>query len=135
MFMKIVLVNGCFNFLHADHVKLLKFASSFGQVVVAINSDEYMYRKYGSGFTKAIDRIMILESCKYVSKVVVFSEENPRELIRKLKPDFIVKGPDYLNKDIPEAEVAKEMRIPIIYRPGDYSFSSSELLTSFNLKK
>ena len=100
---KIVLVTGTFNICHSGHVRLLEFASRFGRVVVGINSDEYLWKKYGKNKTiKTSDRAYVLKSIRYVDEVVIFTEDHPGKLIEKVKPDFYVKGPDYKDVELPE---------------------------------
>lgn len=126
---KIVLINGCFNVMHADHVRLFAYASQFGNVIVAINSDEYLEQKYNKNFIKAEDRKIVIESCKYVKEVIIFNEKNPSELIKRIKPDYIAKGPDYRNISIPEDDLIKELGIIKLIRPGDHDLSSSNIIS------
>jgi len=100
---KVVLVTGTFNICHSGHVRLLEFASRFGKVTVGINSDEYLWGKYGKEKTiKTSDRAYVLKSIKYVEDVVIFTEEHPGKLIEKIKPDFYIKGPDYKDVELRE---------------------------------
>lgn len=126
---KIVLINGCFNVMHADHVRLFAYASQFGKVIVAINSDRYLTNKYSNNFIKAYDRIEVLKSCKYVSKVIVFDEDEPSELIKRIKPDYIAKGPDYKDVPIPEDKLLEELGIIKLIRPGSHDLSSSNIIS------
>lgn len=100
---KIVLVTGTFNICHSGHVRLLEFASRFGRVVVGINSDDFLWKKYGKDKTiSASDRAYVLKSIKYVKDVLIFTEDHPGKLIEKVKPDFYIKGPDYKGVDLKE---------------------------------
>lgn len=100
---KIVLVTGTFNICHSGHVRLLEFASRFGKVIVGINSDDFLWDKYGVDKTiKANDRAYVLKSIRHVDDVLIFTEKHPGKLIEKIKPDFYVKGPDYKGVDLPE---------------------------------
>jgi D-beta-D-heptose 7-phosphate kinase/D-beta-D-heptose 1-phosphate adenosyltransferase len=96
--MSLVFTNGCFDILHRGHVELLKFCKGSGNtVIVGLNSDESIKRLKGESrpINKQEDRKYILECLKFVDKVVVFNEDTPYNLIRQIKPDFIVKGGDY----------------------------------------
>tara|TARA_R110001606_G_scaffold45770_4_gene118366 strand:+ start:11854 stop:12291 length:438 start_codon:yes stop_codon:yes gene_type:complete len=131
---KIVLVTGTFNIMHPGHVRLLEFCSDFGKVVVGINSDKYLNSKYGKDKTITLaDRVFVLKSCKYVDSVVAFSEDEPTNLIKKIKPDFYVKGPDYKNKVIPEDKILNLMGIKKIIQPNKKEYSSSELIKDVSL--
>jgi D-beta-D-heptose 7-phosphate kinase/D-beta-D-heptose 1-phosphate adenosyltransferase len=107
--MKIVFTNGCFDVLHRAHFEILKYCKSLGYVVVGLNSDESVKRLKGDSrpiFSQE-DRLFMLESCKYVDKVVVFDEETPYGLINKVKPDIIVKGGDYVPENVVGCDMAE----------------------------
>ena len=101
--MSVIFTNGCFDIIHRGHLELLKFCKSLGTtVVVGINSDASIKKLKGE--TRPInnqeDRVFMLESLKYVDKVIVFEEETPYNLIKKIKPDTIVKGSDYKKEEV-----------------------------------
>ena len=132
---KIVLVTGTFNIMHPGHVRLFEFCSQFGKVVVGINADDYLYEKYGRDNTIALqDRVFVLKSCKYIDRVIAFSETEPTELIKKVKPDFYVKGPDYKNKKIPEDEVLNLLGIKKIIQPAEKEYNGSSLVKVHSIK-
>lgn len=92
-----VFTNGCFDVLHLGHVELLKYASTFGEVIVGLNSDKSVRRLKGPSrpFNDEQTRLKILESIKYVGSVYIFDEDTPYDLIKLIKPNLIVKGGDY----------------------------------------
>lgn len=99
--MKKIFTNGCFDILHIGHVNLIKYARSLGDyLIIGLNSDNSIKKLKGD--TRPIncekDRKQILESLKFVDEVIIFEEETPLNLIKKIKPDVIVKGGDY-NKE------------------------------------
>lgn len=100
--MKSVFTNGCFDILHRGHFELLKYCSTLGKVTVGLNSDSSVSRLKGD--TRPIvsqqDRKFMLESCKYVDKVIIFKEDTPLDLIKQIKPDIIVKGGDYTKEKV-----------------------------------
>ena len=110
---KVIFTNGCFDILHRGHMELLKFCSGLGRVVVGLNSDESVRRLKGSKrpIFRFTDRKFMLESCKYVSKVVVFEEDTPLNLIKKIKPDIIVKGGDYKKEDVVGNDICDQVII------------------------
>lgn len=123
-----VLVTGTFNIMHAGHVELFAFANQFGKVTVGINNDNYLLEKYGSDAVPLLHRIKVLESCKYVNNVVFFNEDNPGELIKKLKPTFYIKGPDYRNIQLPEQDALDICKTKTIIFPGTKISSSSKII-------
>lgn len=97
---KIVFTNGCFDLIHAGHIRLLNEAKRLGDVlVVAINSDSSVRWLKGQGrpITPLKDRMEILASLKSVDYVIPFSEKSPYQLIQKIQPDVLIKGGDWKN--------------------------------------
>ena len=100
---KIVFTNGCFDILHKGHVVYLNEAKSLGDVlIVGLNSDASVKILKGDKRPVNIqaDRKFILENLKAVDHVAIFSEETPLTLIKKIKPDFLVKGGDWKVQNI-----------------------------------
>ena len=94
---KLIFTNGCFDILHRGHVSLLKYCKTLGNVIVGLNSDKSIKNIKGNErpFNNENDRKFILESLMYVDKVIIFNEDTPYDLIKKIKPNIIVKGGDY----------------------------------------
>ena len=95
---KVVFTNGCFDILHAGHVRYLAQAKELGEVlVVGLNTDSSMQALKGP--TRPInpeeDRAEILHALKAVDHVILFGEETPKNLIETLLPDVLCKGGDY----------------------------------------
>jgi D-beta-D-heptose 7-phosphate kinase/D-beta-D-heptose 1-phosphate adenosyltransferase len=107
--MNVVFTNGCFDILHRGHIELLKYCKSLGTVIVGLNSDESVKKLKGvtRPFFHQEDRKFMLESCKYVDGVVIFDEETPYNLIKRLKPDIIVKGGDYKPDDVVGNDISR----------------------------
>jgi D-beta-D-heptose 7-phosphate kinase/D-beta-D-heptose 1-phosphate adenosyltransferase len=109
-----VFTNGCFDVLHVGHVRCLQWARAQGdKLVVGLNSDASVRRLKGETrpvFPQAERREMLL-ALKCVDEVIVFYEDTPLELIRRLRPDVLVKGADYAGKAIAGAELVKEVRL------------------------
>lgn len=106
----VVFANGVFDLLHAGHVALLKQARALGDVlVVGVNSDASTARLKGPTrpLQQAADRMAVLDAVRYVDFVTVFEQDTPRDLIRRLEPDVIVKGSDYRPEDVVGGEDAK----------------------------
>ena len=123
---KIVLANGCFDLLHAGHVRYLHAARKLGdRLVVAINSDDSVRALKGEGrpLMPAEERAEILAALSDVDAVVIFSEPDVNALIRELRPDVQAKGTDYTTDNVPEREtvIACGGRVEIVGDPKDHS--------------
>jgi rfaE bifunctional protein nucleotidyltransferase chain/domain len=99
----IVFTNGCFDILHAGHIKYLETAAQLGDhLVIAVNSDESVKKLKGDSRPINIlsSRLYLLGSLSCVDAVFPFTEETPLEVIKLLKPDVLVKGGDYKIENI-----------------------------------
>jgi rfaE bifunctional protein nucleotidyltransferase chain/domain len=108
--MKVVFTNGVFDLLHAGHVRLLEFARSHGDyLIVAINSDASVRRIKGPDrpVIPVEERAEMLRSLRCVDEVHIFDEDAPVALIRRLRPDVLVKGPDCQRTTIPGATLVQ----------------------------
>ena len=106
---KIVFTNGCFDILHAGHVKSIEFAKSKGDIlIIGLNSDTSIKRIKGPKrpINKQADRAIVLSALEAVDSVCIFSQDTPLELIKIVKPDILVKGADYKNKEVVGSEYA-----------------------------
>ena len=99
----IVFTNGCFDILHAGHVKYLQIARDLGDaLIVGLNSDASVNRLKGSRrpIVEESDRALVLGALEAIDVVVLFDEETPARLINMLIPDILVKGGDYRPQEI-----------------------------------
>jgi D-beta-D-heptose 7-phosphate kinase/D-beta-D-heptose 1-phosphate adenosyltransferase len=104
----IVLANGCFDLLHVGHVKYLQEASRMGDVlVVAINSDRSVRSIKGSGrpVIDQEDRATLLAALKCVDHVLVFDAATPHDVLRRIRPDVLVKGGTYTIDEVVGREI------------------------------
>jgi D-beta-D-heptose 7-phosphate kinase/D-beta-D-heptose 1-phosphate adenosyltransferase len=100
---KIVFTNGCFDILHAGHVRYLKQAREAGDVLVlGLNSDSSVRRIKGEKrpIVPQEERAEVVSSLRAVDYVTFFEESTPRELIKYLRPDVLVKGADWREDEI-----------------------------------
>ncbi|WP_173197982.1 D-glycero-beta-D-manno-heptose-7-phosphate kinase [Geobacter sp. SVR] len=105
---KVVFTNGCFDLLHAGHVKYLQKARSLGDLLVlGLNSDASVRRLKGEKrpLIGEEERAHILAALDCIDYVVLFDEDTPLELITALQPQILVKGGDYT----PEGVVGREV--------------------------
>jgi rfaE bifunctional protein nucleotidyltransferase chain/domain len=110
----LVFTNGCFDILHRGHVTYLTFARNQGDaLVIGLNSDASVRRNKGPDrpINSEADRAFVLGSLKVVDYVVIFNEDEPRELISMVLPDVLVKGRDWAHyvsgRDVVEANGGK----------------------------
>jgi len=111
---KVVFTNGCFDILHAGHIKYLARARELGDLlVVGLNSDASVKRLKGDArpINSQDDRACVLSGLGFVDYVVIFDEDTPLNLITKIKPDVLVKGADYKGKEVVGSEIVKEVRL------------------------
>ena len=100
---RIVFTNGCFDILHAGHIRYLESAAACGdRLVIGVNDDDSVKRLKGE--TRPINildsRLYILASLSCVDAVVPFSEDTPLDLILLIRPDLLAKGGDYTPETI-----------------------------------
>ena len=108
-----VWVNGSFDILHTGHLRLLEYASLFGDVRVGIDTDERIREKKGPDrpYNTLEDRVEFLYGIKYVTDVVTFnSDEELIEQIRIYSPDTMVIGDDYNYNNIIGIEYIPEVK-------------------------
>jgi len=100
---RVVFTNGCFDIIHVGHVDYLSKARQLGDIlVVGLNSDSSVRKIKGKGrpINKELDRAKVLSSLCFVDYVTIFNEATPENLIKKVKPDILVKGGDWKARDI-----------------------------------
>jgi len=111
--MKVVWTNGCFDILHRGHIELFKYAKSLGDyLIVGIDSDEKIKKDKGLNrpINSAEDRRLLLESIRYIDKVMIF--DTPQELENLIKeniPDIMVVGSDWSRRKVVGSEYSKDV--------------------------
>ena len=123
---RIILANGCFDLLHAGHLRYLAGAKALGGIlVVGINSDVEARKLKGEGrpFMPERERAEIISAVRCVDIVTIFHEPTVEDLIRAIRPDFHAKGTDYTADSVPEREIVREMggKVAIVGDPKDHS--------------
>ncbi len=106
--------NGCFDILHTGHLQYLTFARQQGDcLVVGLNSDASVRRNKGDSrpIVPEDDRALMIAALRPVDYVVIFDEDEPRDLIAAILPDVLIKGSDWAHyvsgRDIVEANGGK----------------------------
>ena len=117
---RVVFTNGVFDLLHPGHVRYLRRARALGDaLVVGVNTDRSVRVIKGESrpVTPENERAEILAALACVDVVVLFDEETPYELIKRIQPDVLVKGADWseasmIGRDIVEARGGRVVRVP-----------------------
>jgi rfaE bifunctional protein nucleotidyltransferase chain/domain len=100
---KLVFTNGCFDIIHKGHITYLSRAADMGtHFIVGINTDASVKRIKGPDrpVQDEVSRALIMASFEFVDYVVMFDEDTPLNLIKRVVPDVLVKGGDYKPEDI-----------------------------------
>ena len=127
----VIFTNGCFDLLHAGHVRYLQEARKQGDcLVVAVNSDRSVEQIKGPGRPIIPDnqRAEVLAALGCVDWVTIFDEPDPLVLIKLLKPDVLVKGSDWPEKKIIGAKEVKEAGGKVLRIPLQVEASTSDIL-------
>ena len=126
-----VMVSGGFDPVHAGHIRMIRHASQYGDVIVIANSDDWLYRKKGFVFMEYEKRVEILNAIKGVILVdsVDDSDDTVCEAIKRLKPTYFANGGDRGRSNTPEQSVCEELGIKLLWGIGgeEKLDSSSEL--------
>ncbi|MBN2727500.1 D-glycero-beta-D-manno-heptose 1-phosphate adenylyltransferase [Candidatus Mcinerneyibacteriota bacterium] len=138
---KLTFTNGCFDILHIGHIRYLKEAASLGDaLLVGLNSDASVKRLKGPGrpVNNEEERAEMLLALRSVDYVVIFDEETPLDLIRAVKPYYLVKGGDWPPESIVGsrdvlARGGKVMSLPFV--PGKSTTSLIEKMRKHEEKK
>jgi len=127
--LKLVFTNGCFDILHRGHIAYLNEAKSLGDLlIVGLNSDSSVKKLKGSNrpYNNENDRAFVLDNLKAVNYIILFSEDTPYDLIKNVKPDYLVKGGDWKEEEIVGSDIVKEYAGKVISLKyiDDYSTTS-----------
>lgn len=129
---KIVAVSGGFDPIHIGHVRMIQDAKKIGNVIVFLNTDEWLKRKKGYVFMPWEERAEILLSIKGVKEVYRAMDEDNTvcEALKFYKPDVFANGGDRKPGLVPEYQVCEELGIEMAFSVGgdDKPQSSSWLV-------
>ncbi len=123
---RVIFTNGCFDILHLGHIEYLKKSKSLGsKLIVGLNSDASVTKLKGPNrpINNQESRKKILESLDCVDEVIIFEEDTPIELIKKLRPDIITKGGDYTVDSVVGNDLCEVKIIPL-----EKDFSTTRIL-------
>ena len=128
-----VMVSGGFDPIHIGHVRMIQEAArEFGEVIVAVNSDDWLLRKKGYVFMPWEERAEIVRAIAGVTKVVAFddSDNTACDAIRQHKPTYFANGGDRTTKNTPEQQVCEELGVEMVWGVGGGKIQSSSDLVN-----
>lgn len=128
---RIVFTNGCFDLLHRGHIYYLSKAREMGDLlVVGLNSDSSVARLKGKGrpVNNQKARAEVLGALGMVDYIIPFGEDTPLNLIRAIRPDILVKGGDYIVKEIVGYDVVTARGGKVVTIPLLEGYSTSSIL-------
>jgi D-beta-D-heptose 7-phosphate kinase/D-beta-D-heptose 1-phosphate adenosyltransferase len=111
---KIVFTNGCFDILHRGHASYLEKAKDLGDILIlGLNSDESIKRLKGESrpINTLEDRAFLLAALESIDYVIPFTQDTPYELLQCILPNILVKGADYLGKEVIGSDLADEVKL------------------------
>ena len=117
---RVVFTNGCFDILHAGHVRYLAAARALGDVLIlGLNSDASVRRLKGETrpVNSEADRAEVVGTLASVDYVVIFGEDTAEELIAKVRPAVYAKGGDYTRETLPEARIVESYGGEVAFIP------------------
>jgi D-beta-D-heptose 7-phosphate kinase/D-beta-D-heptose 1-phosphate adenosyltransferase len=122
-----IVVSGGFDPIHRGHVQMIRDASHYGDVVVVLNSDDWLIRKKGYKFMSFEERAFILGNIKGVSVVtnVLDGDGTVCEALRRIRPDYFANGGDRHLTNTPEMAVCEELEIKMLWNIGGGKIQSS----------
>ena len=134
---KTVCVSGGFDPVHIGHLRMIQEAAKHGDVVVIVNSDEWLMRKKGYIFMPFKERCEILQGFEatHSTTFVDDSDNSVCEALRRIKPDYFANGGDRKTDNTPEMNVCDELGIGLLWNIGGGKIqSSSTLVTDAGMK-
>ena len=122
-----VAVSGGFDPIHKGHVQMIREAAEYGNVIVILNSDEWLIRKKGYKFMSFEERAYIAGSIKGVTVVSSVDDSNGTvcAALRRFKPDYFANGGDRYDTNTPEMAVCEELGIQMLWNVGGGKIQSS----------
>jgi D-beta-D-heptose 7-phosphate kinase/D-beta-D-heptose 1-phosphate adenosyltransferase len=124
----VVFTNGCFDVMHRGHIEFLRFCKSQGDVlIVGLNSDNSVKTIKGPDrpINNQHDRSAVLAALETVDYITVFDEADPLNLIKRIKPDILVKGQDWADKGVVGREFVESYGGKVVLAPLVEGKSSS----------
>ena len=129
---KLIAISGGFDPVHVGHVQMIEEAAMLGDVMVIVNSDEWLIRKKGYKFMPWSEKAYIMGQFKGVVKVVSVDDSDGSvcEALRTHRPDAFANGGDRKQTNTPEMDVCEELGIEMLWNIGGEKIQSSSDLVN-----
>ena len=116
----LIAVSGGFDPVHIGHIRMIKDAARYGDVMVIINSDDWLMRKKGYVFMPYEERVEIMGNIKGVALVTSVDDSDGTvcQALRRHKPDAFANGGDRKTQNTPEMDVCEELGIQMMWAIG-----------------
>ena len=127
----IIILSGGFDPVHKGHIRMFREAANLGhQVIVGLNSYEWLSRKKGKPFMNFEERKEILEGFRYVNQVLPFddSDDTASDLIRRVHNIYFANGGDRGKGNVPEMPICKDLKVVMLWGIGGGKIQSSSWL-------
>ena len=129
---KTIVISGGLDPIHVGHIKMIQAAAEMGNVIVVLNSDDWLRRKKGYVFMPFKERKYLLEQLKGVHEVSAVDDDDGTvcEALQRLKPDMFGNGGDRTSDNTPEGDVCNQLNIEMIWNLGGKKIQSSSGLVN-----
>ena len=135
----VIIVSGGFDPVHKGHIRMFREAANLGaNVIVGLNSDEWLTRKKGKPFMSWSERAEILESCKFVNQVwsMVDDDDTASDIIKQVARTYkdkdvniyFANGGDRGKGNVPEMDICKDLNVVMLWGIGGGKIQSSSWL-------
>ena len=133
---KTIVVSGGFDPVHVGHLRMFEEASRHGDVIVIVNSDDWLQKKKGYVFMEFKDRSEIIRAFRCVSDVTWVDDDDGTvcEALTRIKPDYFANGGDRINKNTPELGLCENLKIKMLWNVGGGKIRSSSDLVEDSKK-
>ncbi|MDA3894282.1 MAG: D-glycero-beta-D-manno-heptose 1-phosphate adenylyltransferase [Salinivirgaceae bacterium] len=128
---KIVFTNGCFDIIHLGHLKYLAEAASLGsKLVIGLNTDASVKKLKGEErpINDEFARAMVLAGFSFIDAVIFFDTDTPYELIKQIKPNYLVKGGDYKPEEIVGYDIVTQNKGEVVTINFVDGYSSTSII-------
>ena len=135
---KTIALSGGFDPIHVGHVRMIRDAANHGEVIVFLNTDEWLIRKKGYVFMPFRERKEILNSIKHIAEVYTAKDDDDSvcDSLFDHSPDYFGNGGDRKNNNTPEIQTCKKLGIELLWNLGGEKIqSSSDLVGRSKLRK
>ena len=133
----VIIVSGGFDPVHKGHIRMFREAANLGaNVIIGLNSDDWLTRKKGKPFMEWEERAEILESCKFVSQVMSMddSDDTANDIIKQVSKKYegyniyFANGGDRGKGNVPELDVCRDLNVTMLWGIGGGKIQSSSWL-------